>query len=146
MKKRDPEHQKELEQHAPFLAKHEAPEGFNVPEGYFDQLPDQLWNAVQADQGTRQRPRVIQMRTLRAIAAAVVLLFAVGFWIYNQPASDQSSPQLASIDHTELENVYSVEETESGDFELILFPEIEEDDPIDDIFAELEQEDWDEWF
>ena len=90
---------KELEELAPELLEYKKSVDYEVPEGYFDQLPEVVLSRV----NTRKTSRIRQL-VVRTIAAAAAIALLVVF-VKGPAANDQDA--LAGIGEDELLNYVS---------------------------------------
>jgi len=75
---------------------------FRVPEGYFEQLTDQVMSQLPNRQ---QKPRLLQLRTWYYAAACVVLLGVMGATFYFHQGENEQQ-QIAVSTETNTENTY----------------------------------------
>ncbi len=75
---------------------------FRVPEGYFDQLTQQVMNQLPERQ---RKPRLLQLRTWYYAAASVVLLAVMGTAVYFHQ-SENNQQQVAVSIETNTDNTY----------------------------------------
>ncbi|MEL7124017.1 MAG: hypothetical protein AAFO07_31555, partial [Bacteroidota bacterium] len=134
---------------------------FKVPDGYFNQLPDQIMNQIKAErkeapvqpnwleQLIQQLQVVLQPRPALALAS-MLLIVLVAWLVIDRPNATESSVDFASLSQDEIESyIYSnidqfneviIEEVANNDEELQLIPspQIQEDELNDYIQDELE--------
>ncbi|MBK7335495.1 MAG: hypothetical protein IPJ00_04765 [Saprospirales bacterium] len=91
MKKDQEGLRKELEEEAPFLLRQkEKPDGFSVPEGYFQQLQESVLERIAAGAGEQApvRRSIFPLR-YRLAAASVVILVVAALFLF-RPAAPQT--------------------------------------------------------
>ncbi|MBK7408543.1 MAG: hypothetical protein IPJ40_11090 [Saprospirales bacterium] len=139
MKKDTDALRKELEKEAPFLARlKEKPGGMTVPEGYFDQLQQEVLKRA-ATENQRPSRRVFQLWPRMAVAASFVAAIGLSIFLFqpDHPAANQESLAISAeevdqyisqhIDDFDLDMLIqyaSVSENEGG-----LFNDATLDDP-----------------
>lgn len=106
----------ELKYLSPALARIKKENIFNVPHGYFEELPAKIKEQCKEDDLYKANNGVLRYINLRSVAAAAsVLLIAVSLLVYNIKDSNQ---QLALqeftseeiLDYLDAENVYDMNE------------------------------------
>lgn len=117
--------QQELNELSPLLAKmRQEPDGFKVPENYFDYLSESVMEQVKlepkpdiAERLTENNPwyTILFNRRLFAGLATFSVLLVAAFFLFNQPISDN---ELAEISSEEAENYIA---NHLDEFELTLF-------------------------
>ena len=100
MKKDTDALRKELEKEAPFLAQlKDKPDGMTVPDGYFDQLPQEVLKRVAAG---NQRPsrKIFQLWPRMAAAASFVAAIGLSIFLFqpNHQAADQESLPISAAE------------------------------------------------
>ena len=116
MKKDSDDLRKELEKEAPFLAGlKEKPDGFTVPEGYFNQLQQAVLSKVAAERNPAPR-KVVWLWPRFAAAASVVAATGLAIFLFlpDKPATDLDSTALSA------EEVHQYITQNIDDFELDL--------------------------
>ena len=85
---------------------------YTTPDGFFDQLEEDIWKEVKNDCQEEKPARLrILMRTMIAMAASIALLFVINM-NFSKPASasindvDQAFSQLTTDDQAYLLNIY----------------------------------------
>ncbi len=137
----------ELKELSPFLAQlKEKGEGFRVPEGYFDNLQDQVMEKIQETAGvSAPTGRKGVLRVLRggfgqwAAAAAIALLALAGLW-FLWPQSDLRAPELA-LSEISAEEASAYIDATLEDYELaLLVEELDYATPVEEPLPHLDPE------
>lgn len=121
---------KELEELSPFLSRmKKRADGFNVPENYFQSLPDEILKQVKPARASRSSSLRARLQPLwqpkyaLAFAASVALLVAAVAFFRSKEANDPAQPytslSLQGISDEALQ-AYIFENIEEFDNELIL--------------------------
>jgi hypothetical protein len=140
--------------------------GFRVPDGYFEQLSDEVWQKIQAETLPRNaapahsswQDRLRQWLSAAflpkpglALVSMLVLLIATWFWFNRQESVGDQLAQvdkasvkhyvLSNIDEFEVESILDLaEETQNPAGLLIDLPKVEIQQYLDDAVNELDQE------
>lgn len=138
----------EIKDIAPKLSLWKYKEGFQVPEGYFenlsnsvqvkieerqnldpyfDSLPDQVMNRIEQENSKK----IISIQTYLKYAVAALFFVSIGTLLWNNIQEDITTPSLAIIEDTE-EIDYIIE---SISIEDIFNTEFIDDADLDEIFA-----------
>ncbi len=82
---------------------------FDVPDGYFDTLADNVMQRIDFDDKQRKKRRSTVVRSIFAMAAAAVIAGVVVFGPQNRPAATHSDAQQQFSDHylTNISRQYS---------------------------------------
>ena len=153
MKKLKKEIQEELEQLAPSLAKLKKEEHFEVPENYFQQLPDQILSQIDFGKNESVAPAapvrswvddivekisfLFQPRVAIAFAALLLLLVSV-FLINRNDTPGESGNLLASISEAEMEEYL---EANLNEFEEESLYDLVDEVASNDFTEDLNEED-----
>ena len=85
---------------------------YTVPEGFFDNLEENVWNEMKADCAEKKNGKLrLFMRSAMAAAATVTLLFVINMGVSKpEPVTvndiDQAFSQLTADDQTYLLDIY----------------------------------------
>lgn len=117
MKKDAESLRKELEQEAPFLARlKDQPEGLSTPDGYFDQLRQDVLARIEAEKA-RPRGKTRSLWPRLAIAASVVALIGAAVFLF-RPAPPAPEPAAALT--AEEVHQYIADNIDEFDLDLLL--------------------------
>ena len=118
MKKDKETLRKELEKEAPFLARQkEKPQGFIVPEGYFEQLQKEVRQQIAAPANQKARTLRLSWRTFAAAASVAALAGAALFLFRSEnPAQGTSFAALSGQEMHE----YISQNIDEFDLEMLL--------------------------